>query len=170
MNDGLITLEAEILTDSQFVADDFRRRSLGHLGTAPAERRDWGTHREPVRFYGWRSGLAIHDLFNRLSVERDGMAIRKNDLFHVSYPELREMGEKCRIVLDSYEASQGKGDRVSEALVPPPLAITVLRSGYRYDLFDYKNEIWRFAHLAETLGAVPNADKANYYYSWFTWV
>ena len=169
MRDELITLESVILTDAPSVADEFRRRNLGSLYQKSSSEGLADAKEGPSRFYGWRSGLALHDLFNRLSVERDGALIGENDLFCVSYAELQEMGKKCRTVLDAYKVSRCEGDRASEALVPPPLTITVLQSGYRYDLFDYQNEIERSARLSEILSGIPRADEAKYYYSWFSW-
>lgn len=168
--DGLVVLDAQLLTDNQSVADEFRKRSYKELGLAFDVE---GTPRKQdglVRFYGWRDGLAIHRLFNRLSAERDGQPVKRNAKFFVSFPELCQIGEKCRMVLDAYEVSERKGDRTGALLVPRPSLKTLIGSGYRYDPSSYRNEIGRAVRLVDILSGIPSAKTAGYYYSWFTWI
>lgn len=169
MSDGRIVLEAELLTDNPMVAGEFRRRSYKDLGLAFDLESPPKAKGEPVRFYGWRAGLAVHDLFNKLSVERDGAVIKRGKKFYLSLPEITKIGEKCRLVLDAYKKSEKEGDKISEMLAPPPLGMTVALSGYRYDFSLYRDEIGKAVRLADILSGIPEADTAGYYYEWFTW-
>jgi hypothetical protein len=170
VSDGQIVLDAQLLTDAPSVADEFRKRSYRELGLAFDIEEMPKKQGEPIRFYGWRDGLAIHRLFNRLSAERVGQPIKRNAKFFVSFQELSQMGEKCRIVLDAYEVSERKGDRTGALLVPQPSITTLIGSGYRYDPSSYRNEIRRAVRLVDILSGIPSAKAAGYYYSWFTWI
>lgn len=170
LGDGRIVLEAEVLTDEPWIADEFRRRSFKDTGLTFDVEAMPRMKGDPVRFYGWRSGLAIYDQFSRLAVEREGRLIDHHEMFPFSLDELRGIADRCRAVLSAYEEDEERGEEVGTRLVPRPLAITVVARNLAYDPDDYVNELERAVRLADILSGMPGAEKATYYYSWFTWI
>lgn len=162
-------LYSELLVDREDVALEARRRHHAIVGLpSPHRPTRRAGDRSPTTFYGWRAGVSVHALFDRLSVKRDGGHIAEGSPLPLSYEELQIwVVGPCHEVCDAYKRGRRMGERACADIVPRPLYADLLAGDLEYDSSLYLSEVRKGAELADILSGIPTAESATYYYRWF---